>query len=177
MNRSKSVIVAMVTVGVVMALFAWWNRYQGSQRILATWGPEAVVAIRKGERVELLYLDSEASASGERISLESRPSAPGEPSSTTSFRISRTIDITDAPGLIHARHHLLHERGFAWGLGETECESEWELALRFVHGDNVATLALDFQCNRIYFVERGVSANMQPIASSLRKFLDDLTSG
>ena len=176
MNRSKSVIVTMVAVGVLMALFAWWTRYQSSQRVLATWGPEAVVAIRKGERVELLHLSSGEDTSGEPISFELAPSQPGGPARRISLNVSNTIEISKTPGLIHARHHLLHERGFGWGLNEPNCESLWKSAIRFTHDKNVATLVLDFNCSRIYLVERGVEANMQPIASSLQKFLDDLPS-
>lgn len=159
-----------------MAIFAWWARYHRSQKVLSKWGRDAVVAIRSGAQVELLRLTPLSDeASGETIVFQ--PSAPLTEGTRrpAALNIAKVTDISQTPGLIHARHHLVHEKGFAWDAARREnCEPEWSTGLRFSHGDNVATILLDFQCNRAYLVERRAEVSMQPIATSLRTFLSGL---
>jgi hypothetical protein len=170
MNRSKTAVVAMVAVGMAMAIFAWWVRYNRSQQVLAIWGRDAVVAIRDGEKVELLRLSrSSEEGSGETIVLGSE-----DGNAKSVLTVDKVTDISQTPGLIHARHHLLQEKGFDWDAEPDNCLPRWEVGLRFTHGENVATMLLDFQCNRAYLVQRYAEVNMKPIAASLSKFLSGL---
>ena len=107
MNRGKYVICAMVGVGLTMAMFAWWARYDASQRILEAFGPDVAVAVRNGKTVELLQLSIRPSPSMDGRVLQTPDGQP------LAYIVDRR-DISDAPGLIHARHHLLHEQGFEW---------------------------------------------------------------
>jgi hypothetical protein len=165
----------MVAVGMAMAIFAWWVRYNRSQQVLAIWGRDAVVAIRDGEKVELLRLSrSSEGGSGETIVLGSEASSSKDGNAKSVLAVDKVTDISQTPGLIHARHHLLQEKGFDWDAEPDDCLPRWEVGLRFTHGGNVATMLLDFECNRAYLVQRDADVNMKPIAASLRKFLSGL---
>ena len=169
MVQGKFVIIAMVTVGLGLSGFAWWARYQGSRQVLSVWGPDAVIAIRQGREVELLRLSDEAT---------------DEPATETMKIHDREVfvqsrkDITQVPGLIHARHHLIHEKGFDWTEPRPDtCEPTWDVAIRFRLDERVATLAMDFQCNRAFLVERDAEVSMKPISASMQKFLDGIPAG
>lgn len=179
MNQGKVVIGAMLVISIALAVFAWWTRYSRSQQVLSTWGRDAVVAIRTGEKVELLVLGPADVASSDPPELlvipEWAPAGNGPERRT----IRRRIDITGTPGLIHARHHLIHEKGFSWDAVRSEdCRPQWETALRFSKNGNLATMAFDFQCKRVCLVERQVEVGMAPsIAEALTIFFAELTEG
>lgn len=177
MVKGKYVISAMVGIGMILAGFGWWVRYKSSQKVLAVWGPDAVVAIRTSDRAELLPVLKAGEGDAEL--------GEGEPEETISIESSnypvqsvgagKAIDITEAPGLIHARHHLVHEKGFNWDAPrEDGCEPKWTIAFRFTNNDKIATMLLDFECNRAYLVERKTEVGMRPIiADALKRFLAD----
>lgn len=173
MNQGKFVIIAMVAIGAAMAGFGWWVRYTRSQKVLQVWGPQAVIAIRTGDLAELLPVspvgDVPPGRSVGRLDIEPN----GYPHQSIALQTAR--DITDAPGLIHARHHLVHEKGFDWDTPRADnCTPVWEVAFRFSDEANVATVVLDFACNRAYLVERKTEVGMKPIiADALKKFLHD----
>lgn len=176
MNQGKFVIVAMVAVGLSMAVFAWWARYDASQRVLDRFGPNVAVAVRNGKKVELLTLSNARPPDKSEAEAVSVPSSDGELTvGDERLFVTASQEITDAPGLIHARHHLLHEKGFDWEEPRsTTTPSNWTHALRFTHDEGVATWILDFTGNRAYIVERKAEVGMEPIAPSLKKFLDEL---
>ncbi len=166
MNKGKFVIVTMVAIGLAMAVFAWWARYEASQRVLERFGPQVAVAVRKGQRVELLTLSQSKPADESSLEILS----VGD----EQLYVSSSQEIADAPGLIHARHHLLHEKGFHWDEPPSTTPPNWTRALRFSHDEGVATWILDFTDNRAFIVERKAEVGMAPIAPALKKFLDEL---
>lgn len=176
MNNGKFVIIAIAVVGVAMSTFAWWVRWSRSQIVLNHWGYEAAVAIRNGEGVELLELTSiPPSDAAEEISI--RTVANPQPAETSKVWVAKTIDISKTPGLIHAKHHLLHVKGLDWDAPREEgCAPEWSVAMRFKHPDHVATMLFDLQCNRAYLVERNIEVSMAPIAKGIKTFLGELTT-
>ncbi len=175
MNRGKAVILTMVLVGVFLAAFAWWARYSRSLAVLENLGREAVIAIRTGEKVELLKLgpvgetaeDAAPPSSNETIVL-----AAGDASTSPILGVLDTRDITKSPGLIHARHHLVHEKGYAWDEARPEnYVPAWESAMRFTDDEITATMLLDLDSRRCYFVESGKEFSLQPILTdALQKF-------
>jgi len=166
MNRGKLVIVVMVTVGLVLASFAWWNRWSRSQRVITHWGPQAATVIRKGEIVELLWLgDIDSADTHNLVALTGKPR-----------KIVQHMNITKAAGLIHARHQLLQDGAFNWEQPRPAgCKPQWNMAIRFVRGQEVATVVLDFHCQRALLLERNEEVGMQPIAEAMEKFLYDIT--
>ena len=186
MNRGKYVIFGMVVVGTAMALFAWWARYNASRRVLDRFGPAVATAVRNGQRVELLQLalpggiaDDETDPIPHTGSSELRSS-----NGDILARITARQDISAAAGLIHARHHLLHERGFQWEEdGELDSDRNdqsaaacWSQAIRFQGAETTATWLFDFQKQRAFIVECDTEIGIQPIAASLQTFLDQLPS-
>jgi len=176
MNNGKFVIIAIAVVGVAMSTFAWWVRWSRSQIVLNQWGYEAAVAIRNGEGVELLELTSTPpSDPAEEISIHTV--ANTQPTETVTVWVTNTRDISKTPGLLHAKHHLLHVKGLDWEAPRDEgCDPDWSVAMRFKHPDHVATMLFDLQCNRAYLVERNVEVSMAPIAKGIKTFLGELTS-
>lgn len=184
MVKGKYVIIAMVGIGMTLAGFGWWVRYNSSQKVLAVWGSDAVVSIRTSKRAELLTVvpssetaDASATtdaAAPDTISETITVEPPNCPSET--IQLGPPVDITKAPGLIHARHHLVHEKGFNWDAPREEgATPDWKVALRFASDDQkAATILLDFASNRAYLLERNVEVGMRPIiADALKRFLVD----
>ncbi len=166
MNRGKFVIVLMLVIGVGLASFAWWHRWRRSQTVLTTWGSEAADAIRTGEKVELFRIGQAPRMRGaevEEITVGNH-----------SHLLFDRRDITNSAGLIHARHHLLHEQGFAWDAGDAEDEPTWDFVLRFTKGQSVATMAFDFSGQRARLLERDREVSMAPISAALQAFVLDI---
>ena len=167
MISGKLVISSMLAVGLSMAIFAWWARYSQSQQVLETWGRDAVVAIRTGKEVELLRATSEDSTEGESLSI-----------GDSTVRFVTTGEISETPGLIHARHHLVHQKGFDWTGGvEGDCQPKWDTGLRFKDAkrNKVSTMLFDFRCNRVHLLENHAEVTMRPIiADALKKFFAEL---
>lgn len=169
MNKGKTVIVAMVTIASAMAIYAWWARYQASQRVLERFGADVAVAVRRGDKVELLRLSSIPPTNPSALETETF-SSPNDAGAT--LYVTSADDITKAPGLIHARHHLLHDKGFRWNEPRKEnCVPEWKVALRFTHPKSDATWLLDFPCERVFIVQRNEEVGIEPIvATALTEF-------
>ena len=168
MNRGKIVIVMMLVVGVGLASFAWWHRWRRSRAVLTSWGSQAADAIRNGEKVDLFRIGPARQGRGtnaEEITV-----------GTQRYLLFDRRDITNSAGLIHARHHLLHEQGFAWHAGDAEIEPTWDFVLRFTKGQSVATMALDFSGQRARLLERDREVSMAPISAALQAFILDIMS-
>ena len=178
----------MVGVAVVMAAFAWWARYAQSQQVLEVWGKDAVVAIRTGKRVELLKamnpdIDSpETKSSADTKSTSEIELELPTGTETTKIRFATEKEISKTPGLIHCRHHLVHQKGFDWTAERQEgCQSNWTVGLRFLPDpvaatpNRKATMLFDFACNRVFLVERQAEVTMRPIiADALKEFFAEL---
>ena len=162
MNSGKIVIVVVFAVGLGLAVFSWLHRWQASQQVLEFWGGEAAYVIRTGKKVELLRIGP---AIGVATDLE------GFTVGNRRYCIIDQFDISKAPGLIHARHHLLHEKGFIWEALGSGGDTGWEYAFRFTKGDSVATMAFDFERQRARLIERDREVSMAPISAALRKFV------
>ena len=164
MNRGKIVIVLMLLVGMGLASFAWWHRWQRAQPVLSNWGHEVTVSIRLGQQVELWRL-----ADGEQAALAERISVGGH-----SWAVVERRDISDARGLIHARHALLQREGFAWDVAPLESKPAWGYVLRFRGERATATMALDFRNRRARLLERDREVGIEPIADGLQAFVEEL---
>ena len=163
----------MVLLGLGLGGYAWWVQLQKGQRILSYWGPRATYLIRHGERVELLLLgdspaasssDSPAASTGDSPSdspAASSGDSSGEPASAISIRgrevpILQVRDITQVPGLVHARHTLIVDSYYEWGGGgPADCVPEWTFALRFSSAEpqETATLVFAPNCHLVHLLE------------------------
>lgn len=162
-GRGKLVIALMLLLGFALGGYAWWVQLQKGRRVLNHWGPRATYLIRHGERVELLRLGETASGSlSEQAStLQTSTLSIGG----RGVPIEDSRDITDVPGLVHARHSLIVDSYYQWGSGPGEdCTPDWEFALRFstsrpdnspdgVNSDDTATLVFAPNCQLVYLLE------------------------
>src|SRR5262245_53603185 len=127
-SSGKLVVLSIFAVALLMAAFAWWwNRQQG-RRALEFWGKDSALAIRDGQNVELLRLQPR---NGRLVDLEG-------------FDLLETKDISQAQGLIHARHSLLQDASFDWSGNRTrpaQFESNKDVfAVRFSRQDVATTI-------------------------------------
>lgn len=181
MISGKLVISTMVAVALAMAAFAWWARYSQSQQVLEVWGKDAVVAIRTSKRVELLKATSQANQPPPTALPKFELELPTG-TSTEKIGFVTVKEISKTPGLIHCRHHLVHQKGFDWFAERKKgCQSNWTVGLRFLPDSKAATskrkatMLFDFACNRVFLVERQAEVTMRPIiADALKEFFGEL---
>lgn len=160
-DRGKLVVAAILAVALGLAVFAWYWRWQQGHRAAAFWGAEVSQLIRGARRTELLVLEPADAEAGQPV----QAAEPADAASSLSidgarYRIASTLDLSNSPGLIHARHSLTEDASFIWNPSSAECEPRWTHALRLSENDQAATLAFDFECNRIYLVEQDKSISV-----------------
>src|SRR5262245_46257806 len=100
LDRGKLAVLTMFALALAAAAFAWWWNYSRGQRALGFYGPRAANLVRTAPKVELLVLGT-----GDSDPVESLPE---------SGPVARIIDISRAPGLVHARTALLDDASYDW---------------------------------------------------------------
>jgi len=158
----KIAIISILVVAVGLTSFAWWYRYQQGRRTMEFWGPEAAQLIRHAPRVELFELDEtlEAFKSGELSKV-------------------RSFDLSNAPGLVHARHSLIVDRNFRWdeSSANTAANIAWDVAWRFIDGDKQTTVLLDYETGAVRDAAGERVALLHPaIAGGMRDYISRHTA-
>lgn len=167
MNRGKLVIVTILVVGISLAGFAWWNRWSRSQQVIAHWGPTAPTTIRVGKTAELLLLAAEPPTADTGLGVVKIHDH--------TYHITQIMDISQAKGLIHARHQLVQNEAFDWDTPrDANCRPRWSQAIRFRLEQDVTTIAFDFPCQRAMMLEQDKDVGMQPIATGMQSFLNSV---
>src|SRR4051812_13324226 len=118
-SRGWIAVLTMVGLALAAATFAWWWNYERGHRALAFYGADAATLIRTAPTVELFV----------SAPLETRP-AGGEASHETGA--TRQLDISHAPGLIHARTSLLDDASYDWDAAPKSSTSGERASVRFV---------------------------------------------
>lgn len=108
-------MLAIMTIAVLAAGFAWWWNFNRGRKALAFYGPEAATLIRTAPKVEIL-----------------RPEPDGN------------IDISKAPGLINARASLLSDASYDWNAPTPRQQSPL-FSVRFSRGENKVVVTFDFE--------------------------------
>lgn len=98
LDRGKLAVLTMFALALAAATFAWWWNYSRGQRALEFYGPKAAHLIRTAPKVELLIVGPHDAAAAESV--------------PNFGPVIRTIDISKAPGLIHARTALLDDASY-----------------------------------------------------------------
>jgi hypothetical protein len=137
--QGKLTVILFFTAALCMGGYAWWHTYQRGRQSLEHWGSDAAVAIRYAKTVEVWQLQrSESSAPAEVI--------VGDCGYVTSAK----TEISNVPGLVHARHALIEDASFLWDWAAAdECKSDWQFALHFVSERHTATLIFDPHCGMV----------------------------
>jgi hypothetical protein len=114
-NRGQFVVVTMFVVAIAAAAFAWsWNYYRGDQA-LEFFGADGARLIRTAPKVEYLRSPSDES-----------------------------IDLSTAPGLLHARTSLLSDASYDWSAPDPRLESP-QFSVRFSRGRSHVVVTFDFE--------------------------------
>lgn len=150
-SSGKLVVLSIFAIALLMAAFAWWwNRQQGRQA-LEFWGKDSALAIRDGQKVELLRLRPK---NGRLLDMKDPV-------------IVETKDISGAQGLIHARHSLLQDASFDWsakpaGLSHFETKKD-AFAVRFTRQEVATTIVfIDLPSGWIFHSESGREIILNP---------------
>jgi len=153
LSRGTLTILAIITLGVSMASVAVWYHHRSGQKCLEIWGIEGANLIRHAKQIEALRL-------GPRDTTTSNESA--EPIETLTFgdrevAVLGRLDISQARGLLHARHALIVDHNFDPEQQSASLTPSWQYALRFHDGDREVLLAFDPDHDyvRLYPIDRG----------------------
>ena len=154
-----------------MALFGWWWNYASGQRSLDFWGESGALTIRDATSVELFQLRPVPTNlkpdEYPPVILIQEPSSVSPLVGTQGGRNSVYIegnpkDVTQAPGLIHARHSLLVDAGFAWTREPVANQARWSYGARFTDSSGVVTIVFDFPSRRLYYLEERKIVSLSP---------------
>ncbi len=163
--QGKLVILFIFGVALAAAVFAVGFKVLRDRRVIELWGVAAARLINaEADEVHLLVLDetfAEEDAS-DSVVIDDVPRT-----------INRDVDITHAPGLIHARHSFVEDPSIAWKQQRGDCPPRWEYALRFRRGAKVATLLIDTNCQRARLLETGAEASIAPVFKGLTEFIEE----
>jgi hypothetical protein len=170
------VIAALFGLGLAAAASAWCYRWNRSQQVLRVWGSGPANAVRAAERVELWRWQPPLAAHHPATAAERAPTpVPGQGLAAPGYRgelAAPRREITHAPGLVHVRHALLQPESLNWKAlpGPTP---NWQVALRFTHRGDTATLLLDFDSAQVLLLERKRLGSMTRIADGLSTFVQE----
>jgi hypothetical protein len=166
-SRGKLAVLAMFAVALAAAAVAWWWNYHRGHRCLAFYGPEAALLIRTAQDVDLLELAPDSDRPEDRT--VDRLTVGGR-----TYVLYRIAPISEARGLIHARTSIVDDTSFRWDAARADCAGEVRYAVRFTDYDTGAraTLAFDFDCERLWHIESQQSAQLIPkVAAGWKSFL------
>ncbi|MCA9201656.1 MAG: hypothetical protein KDA55_09560 [Planctomycetales bacterium] len=169
MDKGKLAIVGIFGVSIGMAVFAWWYRYEQGNQSLAFWGSETAVLINGAQRVELLKLaESTDEPVGESIDIDGR-----------AWNVEQAVDVTQARGMLHARHSLVEDVTFRWDEAVSDNAPAWTYALRFEGNGQTSIVAFDTEQALVHLVGSEQSALIQPdISAGFQRIFDrELSAG
>jgi hypothetical protein len=172
LDRGKLAVLTMFAVALAAAAFAWWWNYSRGQKCLAFYGADAALLIRTAKDVELIELSPESD----------RPEDPAVDRMVVNgqtYLFDRITTISQAKGLIHARASIVDDTSFRWDAQQRDCASHVPYAIRFLSDDynKRATLAFDFGCRRVWYVEQQKSVELIPkVAEGWESFLSRLSN-
>ena len=153
--QGKYVILFIFGSAIAAAVFAWSFQYLRGRRILELWGADNARLIRfEGKRVTLLTLkphEEQSDDAARTINVDK-----------LAFDVVAQKQISEAPGIIHARQALIEDASFQWDKPRGDCEAQWRYALEFREGNQVATVLLDMHCQRARLLENGHEAAIHP---------------
>jgi hypothetical protein len=160
----KVVVLSIFAVAILAAVFAWWWRFTSQREIQEFWGPDAPRIISTAEQVTAWR----RATTGPELSPEDRAWLQG----TASDGI---VDISLAPGLLHARHSLLEKASYDWPrtIAASADPVAWQDGVRFQKGGDTVTLLFDFEAHRVHYVEGNRTGVLIERTSSVwRNYLD-----
>ena len=140
-NRGAWAIAVIFGVGLAMAAGSVWYHYGQGRQCLEFWGQHDGELIRHAPMVELWVLGEpeepeQAGEAADPLEIDGQPR-----------RIVRRLDISQARGLVHARHALILDANYLWPPTdgrEPVNVARWTHALAFSRGSDRVVLMFDF---------------------------------
>lgn len=172
LSRGSFAILTMVFVAFGLAIFASWFRYRAGDDALRFWGNESALRIRTAETVTLQLLPEE----GEEASA-SPPSAPiGNINiEGVSHIILKSIDISSARGLIHARHAILEDASLDLTATAPPSPHHWDRIVKFTAKDGAeTTLAINLDTGWICRPDTGALIKLNEPHRSFNAYIKKL---
>lgn len=167
-QRGHFVILFIFGLSAAMGAFAVWTHYQRGRQSLAFWGSETANLIRHAPQVEYF-----------RLSRSSEPPVDAAESleiDGKKFWIERRLDVSQTPGLVHARHAFITDDGYNWKeTVASDVDVNWQNGLRFTDGERSAVVLLDYA--GLMIQQRGASRRarmIEPLAKSEKEFFERL---
>jgi hypothetical protein len=160
-NRGVILVLLLLIAGLAAAASAIWHQYRQTRQALTFWGAEAADLIGHAPSVELTALSHRE---------------PGEKGlSDETYAEQRTIDISQARGLVHFRRSLLEDHNFDWNIDlPAASSSDWDYTVRFSRDE--AGLVLTFDLDRLVVgvqaPDGGTAALTDRMAAGLAQFFE-----
>jgi hypothetical protein len=128
LQRGKLAVLAMFALAAFAAGFAWWWNMGRGRRALEFFGPETAELIRTAPNVEIITIrwrdpEGELFIAGNRVAVQAQ------------------IDISRAPGLLHARTSLLNDASYRPEPLEGVAQRSTEI-IRFADGERETMVAM-----------------------------------
>ncbi len=158
LDRGKLAVLTMFALALAAATFAWsWNVSRG-KRALEFYGPEAAHLIRTAPQVEILLVAARTPEPEEEL--------------VDGLAVNRKIDISKAPGLIHARTALLDDASYDWNA--KPLSQSFRFGIRFANGQNEVVLLVGLPRGTIIVAgsEKGSGQLIQKTAEGWIGFME-----
>jgi len=164
MNRGALTILAILILAASMASVAVWFQHRTGRQCLEIWGVEGANLIRHAKVVEALRLkpgddSSTAAETTEPDDANGESAGPVEVLTVGDREVAvlGRVDISQARGLLHARHALIVDHNFDPQQKPPSSAPSWQYALRFQDGSREVILLLDpiHDFVQLYPVDRG----------------------
>ena len=162
--EGKYAILVVFLLGLLGAVGSWWYHSQLQRQSIAFWGAQNAALIQRAPHVDFMQLEpAETAASSdaaETLKIGGRP-----------YLVVRRVDGSRTSGLIHLRHSLVQDGSFNWSSPLSDCQPDWQYALRFEDAGASVTVALDFSCDQLLALDMDKQISLQPMAKGLKEFI------
>jgi hypothetical protein len=166
-HRGQWVIAAVFALGVAASVLAVWYLSSQSRQALEFWGPEAGRLIVQAKEAELLHLlpepveelDAAVPEGAESIELGDRR-----------YSVLERRDAIATRGFLHIRRGLMTDAAFDWSQPPLNHPPRWEYAVRFVDGDQLATLVFSFDPPRAALAGGKRTVSIAPVGEAMESF-------
>lgn len=155
--RGSFVILLMCGVALALSIFAAWYRYQAGDAALRYWGRDAALRIRSAPKSKLIFLGEKA--------VEKEPAAGKDYQQINDVKyiITKTIDISDAKGLIHARNALLEDVSLDEHAAPPDEPLGWDRVVEFADVNGKTTsFAIDLETGWIIRTDNNSLLKLRP---------------
>ncbi len=182
-NRGAWSIAAMFGVGLLLAGGSVLYHSGQGRRCLAFYGADDAATVRHAPKVEAWRLEppaesdsspapAEASAEPAATEAGAEPTAASDDTITVDgrpWRIARRVDISQARGLVHARHALIVDANYRWDAADRG--GRWTNALTFTRDGDRVVLLFDFGAGQVRELDATSAASLVPTIAAAEQAL------